>query len=447
MTTAGLKILVVGGGGRESALIWKIRQSPLVGEIFCAPGIPSLGHICHSIDIKADEVSELVAFAVARKIDFVVVGPETALVAGLIDELAKVGIAGFGPSKAAAILEGSKGFMKDFCTRHNIPTAAYRRFTDRHPAHKFIEDEFYANPNRHFVIKTDGLAAGKGVTVCNTSQNPRENRDMAHQAIDEAMLARKFSTAGQEIIIEECLVGEEISFFALCDGKNAIPFGAAIDHKRAYDHDLGANTGGMGAVSSPNLLSQTEQDNIMQRIILPTLTGMATEGREFRGILFAGLMRTADDIKLLEFNVRFGDPECQCLMMRLQSDLLPILMAASQGQLPQNPVKFSPQTSICVVMAQSPYPEPVTIHGEIHGLEKIQTGENFQLFHAATINMTDINEPNPIYQARGGRVLGVTCRAADIATAREMAYHELGKIDFPQGFYRKDIGQRLLRKV
>ena len=447
MIATGLKILVVGGGGRESALIWKIKQSPMVGEIFCAPGIPSLQNICHYVPIKADAVSELVAFAVARKIDLVVVGPETALVAGLIDELAKVGIAGFGPSQAAAILEGSKGFMKDFCTRHKIPTAAYRRFTDRHPAHKFIEDEFYANPNRQFVVKTDGLAAGKGVTVCNISQNPRENRDLAHQAIDEAMLARKFRDAGQEIIIEECLVGEEISFFALCDGKNAMPFGAAIDHKRAYDNDQGANTGGMGTVSSPDLLSDDEQTDIMQRIILPTLMGMAAEGHEFRGILFAGLMKTADGIKLLEFNVRFGDPECQSLMMRLESDIVPILRAASQGQLPQNPVKFSTQTSICVVMAQTPYPEAVTNYGLIHGLEKIQTGENCQVFHAATRNMTDINHPNPIYQATGGRVLGVTCLAADIAMARKMAYQQLEKIDFKEGFYRKDIGQRLLRKV
>ena len=321
-----LNILVVGGGGRESALCWKIHQSSLVDNVFPWPKEKPL--ISQGFGGSEEDVF---GFCERKNIRFVVIGSETLLVDGLVDKLNQRRIDAFGPNKSAAILEGSKGFMKDFCARHNIPTAAYHRFSNRHDAHGFIEDEFFTNPDRKFVIKTDGLAAGKGVTVCNIHANPRENRDMAHRAIDEALNDKKFGAAGAEIIIEECLIGEEISFFALCDGKTAIPFGTAIDHKRAYDGDQGPNTGGMGAVSTPELISNAQETEIMESIILPTLRGMAAEGREFRGILFAGLMVTAEGIKLLEFNVRFGDPECQTLMMRLESDLVPLMLASARG--------------------------------------------------------------------------------------------------------------------
>ncbi|MDI9348607.1 MAG: phosphoribosylamine--glycine ligase [Candidatus Symbiobacter sp.] len=443
MSDKKLNILVVGGGGREFSLAWKIHQSPLVNKVFNWPKEKPL--MSQGFGLGQEDVFD---YCVKEKIDLVVVGTETLLADGLVDQLVQRGIAAFGPNQAAAILEGSKGFMKDFCARHDIPTAQYRRFTDREQAHKFIQNQYIINPLANWVIKTDGLAAGKGVTVCNIHKNCNDNLVMAHAAIDTAMNDKKFGAAGLEIIIEECLIGREISFFALCDGKTAIPFGAAKDYKRAYDGDLGPNTGGMGAVSAPDLLTAAQERDIMENIIFPTMRGMAAEGREFKGILFAGLMLTPQGIKLLEFNVRFGDPECQALMMRLKSDLVPLMLESARGELAGHQVQFSHDPSICVVLAQKPYPEPIINWGEVRGLEKIELTNDCQVFYAAIANDEKNNFPHPKkYIAYGGRVLSVTTKAPTLAAAQKMAYEELQKIDFPNGFYRRDIGNDVLKKV
>lgn len=423
-----MKILIVGSGGREHALGWKLKQSPLVSELIAAPGNPGLAELGRCVPIKADDATELAAFAMREQIDLVVIGPEAAAAAGLADRLAQVGVPCFGPTQAAAELESSKAFMKDFCKRHGIPTADYRVFDDAIHAKAYLGDR-----EPPFVIKADGLAAGKGVVIA-------ETRREADAAIDEILFLRKFGTAGQRIVIEDFLPGEEASFFALCDGETAIPFGAAQDHKRAYDGDKGPNTGGMGAYSPAPIFTDQARDQTMERIILPTLRGMKAEGRPFVGVLFAGLMITPEGPKLIEFNVRFGDPECQTLMRRLKSDLAPVLLAAAKGDLAnRQPVEWDAQPAVTVVYAAQGYPDEPLTGSVIRGLAQANAVEDVVVFHAGT-KLDDAG----LLRAAGGRVLNVTATGPTLKDAVARAYTAVSVIDWPGGFCRRDIAWRAL---
>ncbi|HYD87226.1 MAG TPA: phosphoribosylamine--glycine ligase [Vitreimonas sp.] len=425
-----MKILVVGSGGREHALGWKLAQSPLVSELISAPGNPGLAELGRTVPIKADAAGELASFAMREQVDLVVVGPEAAAAAGLADSLAKVGVPCFGPSQAAAELESSKAFMKDFCARHAIPTADYKVFDDAIRAKAYL-----GGREPPFVIKADGLAAGKGVVIAETRRD-------ADAAIDEILFLRKFGTAGQRIVIEDFLPGEEASFFALCDGDTAIPLVAAQDHKRAYDGDKGPNTGGMGAYSPAPIFTDAARDQTMERIILPTLRGMKEEGRPFVGVLFAGLMITADGPKLIEFNVRFGDPECQTLMRRLSSDLAPVLLAAAKGELAHAPtLAWDERPAVAVVYAAQGYPDEPLTGSVIRGVGEANAIEDVVVFHAGTRQDED-----GTLRAAGGRVLNVTATGADLQAAVAKAYTAVNQIDWPGGFCRRDIAWRALAK-
>lgn len=425
-----MKILIVGSGGREHALGWKLAQSPLVSEIISAPGNPGLAEIGRTVPIKADAAGDLAAFAMREQIDLVVIGPEAAAAAGLADSLAKVGAPCFGPTQAAAELESSKAFMKDFCRRHGIPTADYKVFDDAIRAKAYLGDR-----EPPFVIKADGLAAGKGVIIAETRRD-------ADAAIDEVLFLRKFGTAGQRIVIEDFLPGEEASFFALCDGETAIPLLAAQDHKRAYDGDKGPNTGGMGAYSPAPIFTDTVRDQTMERIILPTLRGMKAEGRPFVGVLFAGLMISADGPKLIEFNVRFGDPECQTLMRRLNSDLAPVLLAAAKGDLANAPeLSWDPRPAVTIVYAAQGYPDEPLTGSIIRGAAEADAIENVKVFHAGTRRDDD-----GTLRAAGGRVLNVTAIGDDLRQAVDRAYAGVAAINWPGGFCRRDIAWRALER-
>ncbi len=421
-----MKILVVGSGGREHALCWAIGASPLCEALYCAPGNAGIAAEAECVPIAATDIDSLVGFARDRAIDFVVVGPEAPLVAGLVDRLQAVGIKAFGPSAAAAELEGSKGFMKDLCARHGVPTAAYQRFTDAAPAKAYIRER-----RAPIVVKADGLAAGKGVVVAATVED-------AEAAVDAFMVDRIHGDAGGEVIVEECLIGPEISFFALVDGTHALPLASAQDYKRVGDGDSGPNTGGMGAVSPAPAMDAALQERIMAEIVSPIVVGLAAEGRPYQGVLFAGLILTEDGPKALEFNVRFGDPECQALLMRLKSDLLPALMAASDGVLKTFDVQWYDAASVCVVMASRGYPGPYEKGTVIGGLEAAAGSDGPVIFHAGTHRLEDGR-----IVADGGRVLGVTATGATIADARASAYGAIDRIDWPQGFCRQDIAQGL----
>ncbi len=423
-----MKILIVGSGGREHALGWKLRQSPLVSEMISAPGNPGLAKLGRCVPINATEVAELAAFAMREQVGLVVVGPESAAAAGLADALAHVGVPCFGPSKAAAELEASKAFMKDFCERHAVPTAGYKVFDDAIRAKAYLGDR-----EPPFVIKADGLAAGKGVVIA-------ETRREADEAIDQILFLRKFGTAGQRIVIEDFLPGEEASFFALCDGETAVPLLAAQDHKRAYDLDKGPNTGGMGAYSPAPVFTDAVRDQTMEQIILPTLRGMKAEGRPFIGVLFAGLMITPAGPKLIEFNVRFGDPECQTLMRRLDSDLAPVLLAAAKGELASAPtLEWNARPAVTVVYAAQGYPDEPLTGSVIRGLANAERVPDVEIFHAGTREDEEGN-----LRAAGGRVLNVTATGATLRDAVDRAYEAVNKIDWPGGFCRRDIAWRAL---
>jgi phosphoribosylamine--glycine ligase len=392
-----MNVLIIGSGGREHALAWAIAASPLVDHVYCAPGNAGIAEDAECVAVAANDKAGLIAFCRKAAIDFVVVGPEAPLVAGLVDALEGAGIAAFGPSKAAAALEGSKGFMKDLCEREAIPTATYRRFRDAAAAKAYIAEQ-----GAPIVIKADGLAAGKGVTVAATLTE-------AHAAVDAALGEGRFGAAGAEIVVEECLVGEEASFFALVDGTNALPLIAAQDHKRVGDGDTGPNTGGMGAYSPTPLVTPA---------------------------LYAGLMLTETGPKLLEYNVRFGDPECQVLMMRLMSDIMPALIATRDGILNEVNLRWYDEAALCVVMAARGYPDDPQRGSEIRGLEAAGSESDVKIFHAGT------KRDSGRLLADGGRVLGVTALGDDIDAARERAYRAVDKIDWPQGFCRRDIGLR-----
>jgi len=419
-----MKILVIGGGGREHALAWAIAASPLVDQVYCAPGNAGIAEDAECVPIAVGDTAGLIAFCHKAAIDFVVVGPEAPLVAGLVDALESAGIAAFGPSQAAAALEGSKGFLKDLCAREGIPTAAYRRFRDAAAAKAYI-----AAQGAPIVVKADGLAAGKGVTIATTLAE-------AYAAVDMALGEARFGAAGAEIVVEECLQGEEASFFALVDGTNALPLAAAQDHKRVGDGDTGPNTGGMGAFSPTPLVTPAVEDMVMERIILPTVRAMHRDGRPFKGVLYAGLMLTEAGPQLLEYNVRFGDPECQVLMMRLRSDLMPALIATRDGVLKEVDLRWYDEAALCVVMAARGYPDDPQRGSEIRGLDAAASDPETKIFHAGTRHDGDR------LLADGGRVLGVTALGRDLAAARDRAYRAVDKIDWPEGFCRRDIGVR-----
>ncbi len=421
-----MKVLLVGSGGREHALAWAIAASPLCDELVCAPGNAGMAGLGRCVEVGAEDVDGLVALAAGEKADYVVVGPEAALVAGLVDRLDGLGIKSFGPSQAAAALEGSKGFMKDFCARHNIPTAAYGRFSDAAKAKAFIRERGGA-----LVVKTDGLAAGKGVLICDT---PEE----AQAAVDTMMAEKAFGAAGEEIVVEEFLEGEEASFFALCDGDNALALASAQDHKRVGEGDSGPNTGGMGAYSPAPIVTAEMETRIMETIIAPTVAGMKAEGAPYKGVLFAGLMISpAGEPKLLEFNVRFGDPECQVLVPRLKSDLLTAMVATSDGQLSHLDLRWSEEAALAVVMAAKGYPGAYEKGSEIGGLEEAGSRQGVTVFHAGTA------EKDGKIVAAGGRVLGVTALGGHVAEAKARAYEAVDVIDWEGGFCRRDIGSKI----
>jgi len=420
-----MRVLVVGSGGREHALAWAISASPLIDRLFCAPGNAGIAEEGECIAIAATDIAGLVGFCRRERIDFVVVGPEAPLVLGLVDALEGEGIAAFGPSAAAAALEGSKGFAKDLCARAHIPTADYRRFRDATAAKAFI-----ASHGAPIVVKADGLAAGKGVTIAGTL-------DEGFRAVDAALVERRFGEAGCEIVVEDLLAGEEVSFFALVDGKEALPLATAQDYKRVGEGDNGPNTGGMGAVSPAPRFGVGLEGIVMERIILPAIAAMRGEGRAFKGVLYAGLMLTEAGPKLLEFNTRFGDPECQVLMMRLMSDLLPALVAAHDGVLRSFDLRWHAEHALCVVMAAKGYPEEPQRGSEIRGLGAA-ADPNVKIFHAGT------RRAGERLLADGGRVLGVTALGEHLATARDRAYTAVDRIDWPEGFCRRDIGRRAL---
>ncbi|MCB9965763.1 MAG: phosphoribosylamine--glycine ligase [Rhodospirillales bacterium] len=423
-----MNILLIGSGGREHALAWKLARSPLCDTLYCAPGNAGIAQnaTCVPLDIGAPQ--SVIGFARDNEIDLVVVGPETPLVEGLADHLTDAGILCFGASKAAARLEGSKAFMKDLCRKYHIPTAAYGRFTDPATAKEFIRQNTLP-----IVVKADGLAAGKGVIICTT-------QDEAYSAVDDMLSGQKFGQAGAEVVIEEFLDGEEVSYFALADGKTVLPLTGAQDHKRAYDGDQGPNTGGMGAYSPPPLLTKELEEKILTRIVRPTIDAMAAEGCPFTGVLFAGVMVKDGEPTLLEHNVRFGDPECQVLMMRLNADLADILLAAAKGELetvaPR--VSWHPLAAITVVMAAQGYPDAYEKGTEIRNIDLAELPADVKVFHAGTRS-----EHGKIL-SHGGRVLNVTAIGETIQTARTKAYEACAKIDWPEGFYRKDIAWRAL---
>jgi phosphoribosylamine--glycine ligase len=423
-----MKILVVGSGGREHALGWKLAQSPLVSELISAPGNPGLAALGRTVAIKAEDAGQLAAFAMREQVDLVVIGPEAAAAAGLADSLAKVGVPCFGPTKAAAQLESSKAFMKEFCVRHGVPTAEYKVFDDAIRAKAYLGER-----EPPFVIKADGLAAGKGVVIA-------ETRREADAAIDEILFLRKFGTAGQRIVIEDFLPGEEASFFAICDGETAVPLVAAQDHKRAYDGDKGPNTGGMGAYSPAPIFTDAARDQTMEQIILPTLAGMKAEGHPFVGVLFAGLMITPEGPKLIEFNVRFGDPECQTMMRRLKSDFAPVLLAAAKGELASAPaLDWDARPAVTVVYAAQGYPDEPLTGSVIRGLADAAAVPDVEIFHAGTKQDED-----GTLRAAGGRVLNITAVGDTLKDAVASAYAAVARIDWPGGFCRRDIAWRAL---
>lgn len=421
-----MNILLVGSGGREHALAWKLFQSPLCSKLYVAPGNAGIAQVAECVAIGVEEIDKLVDFALGHKIEIVVVGPEVPLVLGLADRLRDKNIPVFGPSGKAAQLEGSKGFMKDLCRKYDIPTAAYECFTDVAAAHAFID-----KLGAPVVVKADGLAAGKGVVVAETVEQAKE-------AVSDMLSGNVFGSAGASIVIEEFLDGEEISYFAICDGENLLPLSSAQDHKRAFDGDKGPNTGGMGAYSPARLMTPAMEQEVLKKILKPTVEAMKSEGCPFTGVFFAGLMVVNGIPKLLEYNVRFGDPECQTLMMRLESDLVQMLYAAATGKLDAIKPEWSDHPSLCVVMAANGYPGAYKKNTPIRNLETAGKVENVQIFHAGTA----LKDGEIV--AVGGRVLGVSATGESVAAAREVAYRAVDLIDWPEGFCRRDIAWRAL---
>lgn len=422
-----MRVLVIGSGGREHALCWAIAASPLLTKLYCAPGNAGIAREAECVAIGADDSDALLDFCKREKIDLVVVGPEAPLVAGLANRLRAEGIRTFGPDAAAAQLEGSKGFSKDICAKYNIPTAAYRRFTEAGAAKAYIREM-----GAPIVVKADGLAAGKGVTVAMTEAE-------AIAAVDAAMTDGAFGAAGAELVIEECMVGEELSFFALADGETALPLASAQDHKRVGDGDTGPNTGGMGAYSPAPVCTPELERRIIDEILTPTVEAMKAEGAPFKGVLFIGLMITEEGPKVIEYNVRFGDPECQVLMMRLQSDILPALIATADGTLKNFDLRWQPKAAMTVVLASDGYPGTYQKGTVIRNVDGAEADPDVTVFHAGTAR----NDAGDLI-ATGGRVLNVTAVGDTVRAARDSAYAAVDLIQWPEGFCRRDIGHRAL---
>ena len=420
-----MNILLIGSGGREHALAWAISASPMCDKLFCAPGNPGIGQIARVVELKITDHAAVIAFCELKTIGLVVVGPEGPLVAGLGDDLRAAGIKVFGPSKFAAQLEGSKGFTKDICAKYDIPTAAYGRFKDKAAALAYLDAH-----GAPIVIKADGLAAGKGVTVAMTMSEAR--------AAVEDIFSGKFG--GAECVIEEFLEGEEASFFVLTDGSHALPLATAQDHKRVGDGDTGPNTGGMGAYSPAPCMTDAVCTEALERIVKPTIRALSDMGHPYVGVLYAGLILTKDGPKLIEYNARFGDPEAQVLMMRLKDDLVPLLLACCDGMLDKMSVRWLDDVALTVVMCARGYPGDVVRGAEIRGLEGAAAMDGVEIFHAGTA-MKD-----GMIVAAGGRVLGVTARGRTVREAQQRAYAAVDRIDWPEGFCRCDIGWRAIAR-
>lgn len=423
-----MKILVVGGGGREHALVWKIAQSPLVKKIYCAPGNPGIAELAENIPIKVDELDKLLEFAYSEKIDLTVVGPEQPLSLGIVDLFEDHGLKVFGPRKNAAIIEASKAFSKDLMRKYHVPTAAYGVFDAVEPAVAFIKQT-----GAPIVVKADGLAAGKGVIIAQTCEE-------AIAAVTDMLSGNAFGSAGSRVVIEEFLTGEEASFLVITDGKEIIPLASAQDHKAIFDGDQGPNTGGMGAYSPAPVVTTAVHEKVMQSILKPTIEGMAAEGRPYCGVLYAGLMINGDQVKTLEFNARFGDPECQPLLMRMKSDLVPVLMAVANGNLSGMTIDWHDKAAVCVVMAAKGYPGDYSKGNEILGLGEAAKLDDLYVFHAGT-NLKDGR-----CVTNGGRVLGVTALGESVQKAIELAYRGVDRISWPGVQYRRDIGKKALTR-
>jgi phosphoribosylamine--glycine ligase len=425
-----MKVLLIGSGGREHSMAWALAQSRQCEELYCAPGNAGIESCAECVDIAVDDLNGIVKFVKDKQIDFVIVGPEGPLVAGLADPLRALKVPVFGPSKKAAQLEGSKAFMKDLCAKYKIPTAGYGRFKDIEKAKAFIK-----KTGAPIVVKTDGLAAGKGVIIA-------ETEDEAIAAAKDMLSGASFGNAGNEIVIEEFLDGEELSYFALADGKTILPLTSAQDHKRVGDGDTGPNTGGMGAYSPAHLMTPALEKKIIDRLIRPTIDGMAKEGCPFTGVLFAGVMVVKGEPVLLEYNIRFGDPECQALMMRFRGDLLETLLAAAEGRLSDvaDDVAWLEKTALCVVMAANGYPGAYKKNTVIEGLQHAGQVDGVTVFHAGTARGA-----NGSIVATGGRVLGVTALGENVGHAKRLAYEAVDKIKWPEGFCRRDIGWRAVK--
>ncbi|HEX9878602.1 MAG TPA: phosphoribosylamine--glycine ligase [Candidatus Binatia bacterium] len=421
-----MKILVIGGGGREHALVWKLRQSPVAEKLYCAPGNAGIGEMAALVPIQAEAIHELADFAANENIDLTVVGPEIPLTLGIVDCFREQGLRIFGPDRAAARLEGSKGFAKELMEENGIPTAAFATFTEPKAARE------YAARTQPCVVKADGLAAGKGVTLCTSPQD-------AERAVDDIMVHRAFGEAGERVVVEELLSGEEASFMALTDGENFLSLASSQDHKAVFDGDRGPNTGGMGAYSPASVVTPAIQSEIEEKILKPVLAGLKKRGICYRGVLYVGLMITQDGPKVLEFNARFGDPECQPLMMRLQGDLVALLEATLDGTLSQVEARWHEAVSVCVVMCSRGYPGSYVRGKEILGLESLKSWDNGFVFHSGTA------KKDGRWLTAGGRVLGVTALGRNIELAVQEVYHAVGQITWDGVQYRRDIASKARR--
>jgi len=423
-----MKILVVGGGGREHALVWKLRQSPSVTHIYCAPGNAGIDELAEPVELDVADVEAIARFAAEHDVDLTIPGPELPLTLGVIDELQRHGLRGFGPTRAAAQLEGSKAFAKDLMRRCKVPTGFFSSFTDPDEAVRYVHEV-----GAPIVVKADGLAAGKGVLLCATVAE-------AEEAIDRIMRWRMFGEAGARVIVEELLEGEEVSFMAVTDGRTVLPLASSQDHKRAFDADSGPNTGGMGAYSPAPACTPALHERIMTEIMIPVVRGLAERKIVYTGVLYAGLMITADGPKVLEFNVRFGDPECQALMMRFDGDLAALMSATVDGRLDAQTLRWDPRAAVCVVLAAEGYPGNYERGKPIRGLDALRGWRDGMVFHAGTARRDGAVLTN------GGRVLGVTALGADVTAAVAEAYRGVAEISWDGMHYRHDIGRRALER-
>jgi len=423
-----MNILLIGSGGREHALAWKIRQSPLVKRVFCAPGNAGIAQVAELVPLMVDDIAGLVRFARDERIDLTVVGPELPLTLGIVDEFQRQGLRIFGPSGAGARIEGSKAFTKELLRRHNIPTGFFSTFTDPDEASRYVKEV-----GAPIVVKADGLAAGKGVFICETVKE-------AEDAINELMRTRIFGDAGARVVIEEFLEGEEVSFIALTDGRNVLPLASSQDHKRAFDGETGPNTGGMGAYSPAPVVTRDLHERIMREIMEPVVQGLIALKLDYRGVLYAGLMITAAGPRVLEFNARFGDPECQPLMLRLKSDLVQLMEACVEGRLAEVAIEWDARAAACVVLAAAGYPGNYDKGKVIRGLEDLRDWKDGVVFHAGTARRDDAVVTN------GGRVLGVTALGTTLTDAVTEAYRAVEQIHWDGVHYRRDIGYRALER-